>query len=104
MTWEDFSAALAVTGIPAAYAAFPKPQKLPYLIYQTLDEPDVLADNKHYLPVTRGFLELYADRKSPDLEQKIKTVFAEHGIPYAFDNESWIASEKMNMSRWTYKL
>jgi hypothetical protein len=102
MTWEGFSAAMDMTGISSAYAAFQKPQALPYLVYATLEEPDVMADNTHYLPVTRGFLELYAERKSPGLEQKVKSVFAAHGIPYRFDNEAWIESEKMNMTRWTF--
>ncbi len=104
MTWEQFGAALDMTGIPSVYAAFQKSQELPFMVYATLDEPDILADNGHYFPITRGFLELYAERKTPALEQQIKDVFAANGIPYRFDNEAWIASEKMNMTRWTFRL
>jgi hypothetical protein len=97
-----FSGIISATGIPSAYAAFPKPQKLPYLVYQTIDEPDFMADDTHYLPITNGFLELYAEQKSPGLERSIKAVLSTADIPFSFDNEAWIESEKMNMTRWIF--
>lgn len=100
MTWGEFGATIRTTGLRAAYHHFNTPQKLPFIVFAQDGRDDLNADNTHYVKIIDGYVELYTDTKQPDLEESIETTLAEHQIPYSWENEIYIDSEKIYMVRW----
>lgn len=100
MTWGELGTILRATGMPAAYHHFNTPQKLPFIGYGQDGRDDFNADNIHYVKIIDGYVELYTDKKQPDLEEKIETALTENKIPYGWEIETWIDSEKVFMVRW----
>lgn len=100
MDLETFSTALEEsTTLPVAYHHFQKGKApaLPYVIYYETGREDDRADNGVWYKITEVTIELYADRKSPDVEQTVEDFLESLEIPYD-KMEDWIDEEKMYMN------
>lgn len=100
MTWNDFGKVMDAVGVPHVYNSFKQPTKLPFMAYLTEREPDFMADNIHYLPMTDGILELYTNKKDFALEGRIKALLTQNKIPYRFEMENIDSHEGFHVTRW----
>ncbi len=96
MTYEQIAAVMEETGLPFAYHHFaegesPKP---PFLLFLSPGEHGFSADNRMYFSFKKLNIELYTDRKNPELETELEQVLDRHNIFY-LKTEAWISSEKM---------
>ena len=96
MTYEQIAEMMEKMELPFAYHHFaegesPEP---PFLIFLSPGENTFSADNYMYHSFKRLDIELYTDRKAPNLEEQVERVLNKHHIYYT-KTESWIASEKM---------
>ena len=83
-------------GLPFAYDHFtegegPDP---PFLCYRCPNSDNFAADGTVYFPITEIDIELYTDKKDPNIEKKLEDLLVKSGI--FFDKtETWIESEKL---------
>lgn len=96
MTYEQIAAMMEEMGLPFAYHHFaegesPNP---PFLLFLSPGEHTFSADNYMYHSFKQLDVELYTDKKSPDLEKQVESVLRRHHIYYT-KTETWIPSEKM---------
>ena len=96
MMLEDFVGILDETGIPFAYDHFaegesPEP---PFICYLLPGSDNFAADGQVYFRISEVRVELYTDRKAPDVEAKVEAVLDADGIFYN-KSEVWIQSEKL---------
>ena len=54
----------------------------------------MFADNGVYFKISQLNMELYTDKKDPELEEKLEDILIAHEIPWE-KSEVWIDSEKM---------
>lgn len=83
-------------GIPYAYDHFaegesPPPPFICFLIPESNDFP---ADGKNYFRINRVHIELYTDRKNPELEGNLEYLLDKHSIFFT-KSEVWIGSEQL---------
>ena len=83
-------------GLPYAYDHFaegesPSP---PFLCFLCPGSNYFGADGGVYYKADEVNIELYTDRKDPEVEQRIETVLDEHGVFYD-KTEVWIESERL---------
>lgn len=83
-------------GIPFAYDHFAEGEAVdpPFICFRCPDSDNFAADGKVYLGITVFDVELYTDKKDPELEKKLQALFDETGIVYEKD-ETYIESEKL---------
>ena len=96
MTYDDITNMLKEAGLPLAYDHFaegesPEP---PFLIFLFPGSDNMLADNGVYFKISQLNMELYTDKKDPELEEKLEDILTAHEIPWE-KSEVWIDSEKM---------
>lgn len=96
MSYEEIHDMMLEMGLPFAYHHFtegesPKP---PFLIFLSPGENTFSADNLMYHSFKRLNIELYTDRKSPEVEEHVENILRRHHIFYN-KTETWIASEEM---------
>ncbi len=96
MTYEDITNMLKEAGLPLAYDHFaegesPEP---PFLIFLFPGSDNMFADNGVYFKISQLNMELYTDKKDPELEEKLEDILTAHEIPWE-KSEVWIDSEKM---------
>ena len=96
MTYGDITNMLKEAGLPLAYDHFaegesPEP---PFLIFLFPDSDNMFADNGVYFKISQLNMELYTDKKDPELEEKLEDILTAHEIPWE-KSEVWIESEKM---------
>ena len=96
MSYEQICEMMQETGLPFAYHHFaegeaPKP---PFLLFLTEVENTFGADNIMYHSFKRLNIELYTDKKDPEMEPTIEDILLSHELPYE-KSEVWIESEKM---------
>jgi hypothetical protein len=96
MTYDDITNMLKEAGLPLAYDHFaegesPEP---PFLIFLFPDSDNMFADNSVYFKISQLNMELYTDKKDPELEEKLEDILTAHEIPWE-KSEVWIDSEKM---------
>lgn len=96
MTIDEFKKVLEEAGLPLAYDHFAEGESPdpPFLIFLSPREDEFGADNLVYAGFPEINVELYTDKKDPDLEMKIEKIFLEHEFYYV-KSETWIDSEKM---------
>lgn len=58
------------------------------------ESENVFADDTVYQKVENLNVELYTDRKDPELEKRLETILTEHQCPYV-KTEVWIPDERM---------
>ena len=96
MILEDFVRILEECGIPFAYDHFaegesPEP---PFICYLLPGSDNFAADGQVYFRISEVRVELYTDRKAPDVEAKVEAALDAAGIFYN-KSEIWIQSEKL---------
>ena len=96
MTYVDITNMLKEAGLPLAYDHFaegesPEP---PFLIFLFPGSDNMFADNGVYFKISQLNMELYTDKKDPELEEKLEDILTAHEIPWE-KSEVWIDSEKM---------
>lgn len=96
MTKKEIKKMLEKAGLPLAYHHFAEGESPdpPFLIFLFPESGNFYADNKVYQKVDYLDVELYTDRKDPDLEDRIEAILDEHDLPWE-KSETWIESEKM---------
>ena len=82
--------------VPTPYDHFaegvsPEP---PFLIFLFPGSDNMFADNGVYFKISQLNMELYTDKKDPELEEKLEDILTAHEIPWE-KSEVWIDSEKM---------
>jgi len=93
---ERLIAIMEEIGLPYAYHHFaegegPDP---PFICFLVPGDDNFAADGPAYFKIDQVNIELYTDRKNPDLEDSVETVLDGHGIFYR-KTEVWIESEKL---------
>ena len=96
MTYDDITNMLKEAGLPLAYDHFaegesPEP---PFLIFLFPGSDNMFADSGVYFKISQLNMELYTDKKDPELEEKLEDILTAHEIPWE-KSEVWIDSEKM---------
>lgn len=96
MSYEEINLLLEEAGLPFAYHHFaegesPEP---PFLIFLSLGEDTFSADNIAYFSTKKLNIELYTDRKSPEVEEMVEKILKRHEI-YFSKTEAYIDSEKL---------
>jgi hypothetical protein len=95
MTYDELVTMLEEANLPLAYDHFaegesPEP---PFLIFLSPSSEIFGADNISYAAFPEINVELYTNKKDPELEQRIENIFTRHGI-YYLKSETWIESER----------
>ena len=93
---EELVKMIEEMGIPFAYDHFAEGESPdpPFLCYLLPGSNNFSADGKVYYKIGRVNLELYTDRKDPEVEQKLEDALDAASIFYN-KTEVWIDSEKL---------
>lgn len=96
MSFEEIVTMLGGMGLPFAYHHFAEGESPgpPFLIYTTPRSHNFAADGKVYFKVKQMDVELYTDKKMPELEEQVEAVLDVHGLFYE-KTETYIESEKL---------
>ena len=91
--------ALKSLQFPVAYYTFPENDapKLPYIVYWQESDNTLFCDNAAYGYSGNYTLELYYDRKNPELENRIKKEVSDNGFIISRGADVYIPTEKMFM-------
>ena len=105
MTYDDITNMLKEAGLPLAYDHFaegesPEP---PFLIFLFPGSDNMFADNGVYFKISQLNMELYTDKKDPELEEKLEDILTAHEIPWE-KSEVWIDSEKMYEVMFSFEI
>lgn len=68
--------------------------KLPYLVILETEDDSLFADNKRYFKVSSYDVELYFDKKDPNLELKLESFFDDQNIPFLKTSDVYIADDR----------
>lgn len=68
----------------------------PFAVWYFEDSDDLYADDSNYCKIRPITIELYADNKDFELENRMEALLEEHGLTYR-KNETYIESELMYM-------
>ena len=96
MTYDTIVEMLEEAGLPLAYdhlAEGDSPEP-PFLIFLFPSSDNFSADGIVYQRIDALHIELYTDRKQPDVEKQLETVLDRHGIFYE-KTEVWIETERL---------
>lgn len=93
---DDVLSILTEIGLPFAYHHFAEGESPdpPFICYLTPGSDNFAADGKVYYKIDEYHIELYTDRKDPELEDSVEAVLDGHGVFYD-KSEVWIESEKL---------
>ena len=96
MTSDDITNMLKEAGLPLAYDHFAEGESPdpPFLMFLFPGSDNIFADNGVYFKINQLNMELYTDKKDPELEEKLEDILTAHEIPWE-KSEVWIDSEKM---------
>lgn len=96
MTHNEIVEMLEEAGLPLAYDHFAEGESPdpPFLVFLFPSSDNFAADGRVYQKIDALHMELYTDRKQPDVEARLETVLNRHGIFYE-KTEVWIESERL---------
>ena len=96
MTYDAITEMLEEAVLPLAYDHFAEGESPdpPFLIFLFPSSDNFSADGKVYQKIDALHIELYTDRKQPDVESRLETVLDRHGIFYE-KTEVWIDTERL---------
>ena len=96
MTYEQIAEMMEEMGLPFAYHHFAEGESPapPFLLFLSPGENTFSADNLTYFSCKQLDIELYTDKKLPELEEQVETVLAQHEIYYT-KTELFIDSEEL---------
>ena len=92
---------LCTLGIPVAYLQFNKPQKLPFIAYFEAGTEIQGADNYNLYRRVTIRIELYTEKKNPDLERKIESLF--RSVEIEKDGDTYLKNENMFMTVFSFE-
>lgn len=92
---------LCTLGIPVAYLQFSKPQKLPFIAYLEAGTEIQGADNYNLYRRTEIRIELYSEKKNPDLERKIENLF--RNVEIEKDGDTYLENENMFLTVFSFE-
>ena len=75
----------------------------PFICYLLPGSDNFAADGKAYYKINEVRIELYTDKKEPDVEEQVEAVLDEHGIFYN-KTEVWIESEKLYEVLYSFEM
>lgn len=100
MELSEIKTKLDTLKIPVAYLCFKKPQPLPYVVYYESGTDIKGADNYNlYRDVTIN-IELYCEKKQPQLERQLENLFRDREITKTPD--TYIKDENMFMTAFSF--
>lgn len=104
MTHNEIMAMLAESQIPVAYDHYAEGESPdpPFLCFRYPATDHFSADGRVYYLIAQVDVEVYTDRKDPELEKRIEDVFDAHDIFYE-KSEVWIESEKLYEVLYTFE-
>lgn len=82
------------SGIPFVYHIWKNPPALPWGVYRFSNTSEMYADGILFFVVRQYQIELYTDKKQPEVEQKLQDVLTHAGIAFS-KSETYIESEQM---------
>lgn len=96
MPYEKIMEMLEEMGLPVAYHHFeegeaPNP---PFIVYLSPGSDNFSADGKVYFKMKELDIELYTDKKMPELEERLENILDAHSLFYE-RTETYIKSEKL---------
>ena len=96
MTYDEIVEMLEETNLPLAYDHFAEGESPdpPFLVFLFPSSDNFSADGQVYQKIDVLHVELYTDRKQPDVEARAETVLDRHGIFYD-KTETWIPEERL---------
>ena len=96
MTHNEIVAMLEETGLPLAYDHFAEGESPdpPFLVFLFPSSDNFSADGIVYQRIDALHIELYTDKKEPDVEERLESVLDGHEIYYD-KSEVWIPEEKL---------
>ena len=105
MTHNEIMAMLAESGISVAYDHYAEGESPdpPFICFLYPYTNHFAADGRVYAKITVVHVELYTDRKSPHLEERLEDVLDRYGIVYS-KSEVWIADERLYEVLYTFEL
>ncbi|ARP51099.1 hypothetical protein B6259_09560 [Ruminococcaceae bacterium CPB6] len=97
MTFEETKSMIEETGLPVAYDHFAEGESPdpPFICFLFPGSDNLFADNTVFQKIDELNVELYTDRKDPDMETRIEDILNSHELPFE-KSEVWIAEERMN--------
>ena len=96
MTYDNVIEMLEEAGLPLAYDHFAEGESPdpPFLVFLFPGTDNVFADDTVYKKIDQLNIELYTDKKDPEIETTIEDILLSHELSYE-KSEVWIESEKM---------
>jgi len=96
MTYDEIMGMLAEAPLPVAYDHFAEGESPdpPFLVFLFPSSDNFSADGTVYQKIDELHIELYTDRKQPDVESALETVLDRHGVFYN-KSEVWIETERL---------
>ena len=96
MTYDEIMGMLAETPLPVAYDHFAEGESPdpPFLVFLFPSSDNFSADGTVYQKIDELHIELYTDRKQPDVESALEAVLDRHGVFYN-KSEVWIETERL---------
>ncbi len=96
MTYEQIAGMMEEMGLPFAYHHFAEGESPapPFLLFLSPGENTFSADNVAYFSFKQLDVELYTDKKQPELEEQVESVLSQHEIYYT-KAETFIDSEEL---------
>jgi len=87
---------IAEIDIPSAYDHFAEGESPapPFICYLIPGSDNFAADGRTFFKAEQVHLELYTDKKDPQIEKMVETVLDSYGVFYD-RTEVWIESEKL---------
>ena len=101
MKYDKIIEMLEETSIPFAYDHFAEGESPdpPFCIFLIPGSDNFHADNVVYEKLSKLVVELYTDKKDPDLEEKLEEVLSRYEMIWS-RSEVWIDSEKLYEVRY----
>ena len=96
MTYDEIMGMLAEASLPVAYDHFSEGESPdpPFLVFLFPSSDNFSADGTVYQKIDELHIELYTDRKQPDVESALEAVLDRHGVFYN-KSEVWIETERL---------
>lgn len=96
MPYEKIMEMLEEMGLPVAYHHFEESEAPdpPFIVYLSPGSDNFSADGKVYFKIKELDIELYTDKKMPELEERLENILDAHSLFYE-KTETYIESEKM---------
>jgi hypothetical protein len=105
MTYGEIMAMMDETGLPFAYDHFAEGESPdpPFLVFLLPRSDNFNADNRVYQKIAELRVELYTDRKQPDVEFLVEGILDGYDLNYEKE-EIWIAEERLYENIYTMEM